>query len=348
MRGLGRGEPTAMRKIAVTPRTRRRILAEAAALVAGAAAPALVGERPARAEYPDRPVKFVVANTPGGPSDIIARIVTAALDQSTGKTFIVENRGGASGNIGMEYVARSNPDGYTILLATNAFSVNYGLYNQLPYDPYKDFVGVSELATTPNAFVVRAESSAKSVKDVVALARANPEKYNCATPPIGTTPQLLLELFKMRENLPKLADVVFKGGGDAVQALLTGTVELSVGSLGAALPHIKAGTFRCLAICGDARWPELPDVPTMEEAGYSGFSIGTDMVLLAPAKTPPREIKWLENATLKVLLSPEMKDKLFQAGFLVRAKGADAAWARVTKEITTFKQIIDQAGIAKL
>jgi len=165
-----------MRNIAVAPRTRRRILAEAAALVAGAAAPALVGERPAQAEYPDRPVKFVVANTPGGPSDIIARIVTAALDQSTGKTFIVENRGGAGGNIGMEYVARSNPDGYTILLATNAFSVNYGLYNQLPYDPYKDFVGVSELATTPNAFVVRAESSAKNVKDVVALARANPEK----------------------------------------------------------------------------------------------------------------------------------------------------------------------------
>ncbi len=337
-----------MKNIASAPSTRRRIVKGAGALVAATIAPALVGQRAARADYPDRPVKFVVANTPGGPSDIIARIVTAALDQSTGKTFIVENRGGAGGNIGMEYVARSNPDGYTVLLATNAFSVNYGLYNQLPYDPYKDFVGVSELATTPNSFVVRAESPAKSVKDLVALARANPEKYNCATPPIGTTPQLLLELFKMRESLPKLADVVFKGGGDAVQALLTGTVELSVGSLGAALPHIKAGSFRCLAICGDSRWPELPAVPTMAEVGYEGFNIGTDMVLLAPAKTPPAEIKWLESATLKVLLAPEMKDKLFQAGFLVRAKGADAAWTRVTKEITTFKQIIDQAGIAKL
>jgi tripartite-type tricarboxylate transporter receptor subunit TctC len=337
-----------MKNIASAPSTRRRIVKGAGALVAATVAPALVGQRAARADYPDRPVKFVVANTPGGPSDIIARIVTAALDQSTGKTFIVENRGGAGGNIGMEYVARSNPDGYTVLLATNAFSVNYGLYNQLPYDPYKDFVGVSELATTPNSFVVRAESPAQSVKDLVALARANPEKYNCATPPIGTTPQLLLELFKMRESLPKLADVVFKGGGDAVQALLTGTVELSVGSLGAALPHIKAGSFRCLAICGDSRWPELPAVPTMAEVGYEGFNIGTDMVLLAPAKTPPAEIKWLESATLKVLLAPEMKDKLFQAGFLVRAKGADAAWTRVTKEITTFKQIIDQAGIAKL
>jgi len=270
------------------------------------------------------------------------------LPGTSGQTFFVENRGGAGGNVGMEYVARSNPDGYTILLATSAFSVNYGLYNQLPYDPYKDFVAVSELATTPNAFVVRVESPAKSVKDFVALARANPEKYNCATPPIGTTPQLLLELFKMREKLPKLADVVFKGGGDAVQALLTGTVELSVGSLGAALPYIKASTFRCLAICGESRWPELPAVPTMQEEGYNGFAIGTDMVLLAPAKTPSDEVKWLESATLKVLQTPEMKDKLFQAGFLVRPKGADAAWARVTKEITTFKDIIDQAGIAKL
>src|SRR5262249_58299506 len=119
-----------------------------------------------------------------------------------------------------------------------------------------------------------AESPAKNVKDMVALARTNVRKCNCGPPAIGTTPQLLLELFKMRENLPKLADVVFKGGGDAVQALLTGTVELSVGSLGAALPHIKAGTFRCLAICGDTRWPELPAVPTMQQAGYNRFSIG--------------------------------------------------------------------------
>jgi tripartite-type tricarboxylate transporter receptor subunit TctC len=337
-----------MSDIEQAPPTRRRILATTGAVAASLAVPTVAGMRAARAEYPDRPVKVIVANTPGGPSDIVGRIVTAALDQSTGKTFIIENRGGAGGNIGMEYVARSNPDGYTILLATNAFSVNYGLYNQLPYDPYKDFIAVSELASSPNTFVVRSESPAKTIKDLVALARANPEKYNCATPPIGTTPQLLLEMFKIRAELPKLADVVFKGGGDAIQALLTGTVELSVGSLGPALPHIKAGTFRCLSICGESRWPELPDVPTMEEVGYKGFGFGTDMVLLAPAKTPPAEVKWLESATLKVLATPEMKDKLFQSGFLVRAKGADAAWTRVTQEIVTFKQIIDQAGITKL
>jgi tripartite-type tricarboxylate transporter receptor subunit TctC len=328
--------------------SRRRVVKGAAALAAGIAAPAFLRVRSAYADYPDRPVKFVVANTPGGPSDIVARIVTAALEQSTGKTFIVDNRGGAGGNIGMEYAARAEPDGYTILLATNAYSVNYGLYNQLPYDPHKDFVGVSELATSPNTFVVKSESPAKTIKEFVALARANPENYNCATPPIGTTAQLQLELLKIREKLPKLADVVFKGGGDAITALLSGTVQLSSGSLAPALPHIKSGTLRCLAVSAAERWPDIADVPTMEEAGYKDFVFAVDCVLLAPAKTPPENVKWLETQTLKVLSTPEMKDKLFKAGFQVRALGAAAAWARVTKEIDAFKQIIDQAGVKKL
>jgi len=328
--------------------SRRRVIKTACALAAGIAAPAVLRVRSAYADYPDRPVKFVVANTPGGPSDIVARLVTAALEQATGKTFIVDNRGGAGGNIGMEYAAHSDPDGYTILLATNAYSVNYGLYTHLPYDPYKDFVGVSELATSPNTFVVKADSPAKTVKDFVALAREDPEKYNCATPPIGTTPQIELEVLKIREKLPKLADVVFKGGGDAITALLSGTVQLSSGSLPPAAPHIKSGTLRCLAVTGDARWPDLPDVPTMQEEGYKDFVFATDTVLLAPAKTPPERVKWLEAETLKVLRTGEMKDKLYQAGFLVRPQGADAAWARVTREIAMFKQIIEQAGIKKM
>jgi tripartite-type tricarboxylate transporter receptor subunit TctC len=137
-----------MKIVAMAMPTRRRILKAAGAL-AGGIAPTLIRLRAAHADYPDRPIKFVVANTPGGPSDIVGRIVAAALQQSTGKTFIIENRGGAGGNLGMEYVARSEPDGYTILLATNAFSVNYGLYNELPYNPYKDFVAVSELEQIP-------------------------------------------------------------------------------------------------------------------------------------------------------------------------------------------------------
>jgi tripartite-type tricarboxylate transporter receptor subunit TctC len=148
--------------------------------------------------------------------------------------------------------------------------------------------------------------------------------------------------------LPKLEDVVFKGGGDAIAALLSGTVQLSSGSLPPAAPHIKEGTMRCLAVTGETRWPDMPNVPTMQEEGYKDFVFATDTVLLAPAKTPPDDVKWLEAATLKVLATPEMKDKLYNAGFQVRLKGAAAAWARVTKEIDLFKQIIDQAGIKKL
>ena len=328
--------------------SRRSLIGSAGALMAGAAAPAFLRIRAAHAAYPERPVKVVVANTPGGPSDIVGRIVSAALQQATGKTFVVENRGGAGGNIGMEYAARAEPNGYTILLATNAYSVNYGLYNQLPFDPYKDFVAISELATSPNTFVVRSELPAKSIKDFVALARAEPAKYNCATPPIGTTAQIQLEVLKLRENLPKLEDVVFKGGGDAFAALLSSTVQLSSGSLPPAQPHIKAGTCRCLAVTGDARWPDLPDVPTMEEAGYKDFLFATDTVLLAPAKTPPDIVAWLEAETLKVLATPDMKEKLFQTGFQVRPKGAKDAWARLTKEIELYKDIIERAGIKKM
>jgi tripartite-type tricarboxylate transporter receptor subunit TctC len=328
--------------------SRRRIIKGAGVLAAGIAAPAFLRIRSAYAAYPERPVKIVVANTPGGPSDIVGRIVAAALEQSTGKTFIIENRGGAGSNIGMGYVARSDPDGYTILLATNAYSVNATLYNTIPYDPLKDFVGVSELATSPNTFVVRSELPAKTMKEFVALAKASPEKFNCATPPIGTTPQIQLEVLKIRENLPKLEDVVFKGGGDALQALLSSTVQLSSGSLPPAAPHIKAGTLRCLAVTGETRWPDMPDVPTMVEAGYPDFVFATDTVLMAPAKTPPEAVKWLEKETLKILGTPDMKEKLYKSGFQVRPKGADAAWARVSKEIGMFKDIIDKSGMKKL
>jgi tripartite-type tricarboxylate transporter receptor subunit TctC len=326
--------------------SRRRVIKGAVA--AAFATPALLRPSAAFAEYPDRPVKIIVANSPGGPSDIIARLVAAALQRATGKTFIVENRAGAGGNIGMEYAAHADPDGYTILLATNAYSINYGLYNTVPYDPYKDFVAISELGGSPDIFLVKSDLPAKTMKEFVALARANPEKFNCSTSPIGTTPQLQLEVLKSRENLPKLESVVFKGGGEAVEALLAGTVQMCSGSLAPSEPHIKSGALRGLAICAEARWPDLPEVPTMADAGYKDFVFAVDAVLLAPAKMAPADIKWLETETLKILATPEMKEKFFQAGFFIRAKGASDAWARVSREIGMFKDIIDKAGIKKL
>ena len=328
--------------------TRRRFIKSAGAAAAGVAAPSVLSIRSALAAYPERPIKVVVANTPGGPSDLVGRMLTAAIQQATGKALVIENIGGAGGNIGMSNVARAEPDGYTYLLATNAFSVNPSLYNKIPYDPLKDFVAVSELASSPSTWTVKTEFPAKTLKEFIAYARANPDKVNVSSPPIGTAAYIATELLKLRENLPKLQNVVFKGGGDTLQALLNGTVQMCSGSLPPAAAHIKAGTLRCLAVTGESRWPSLPDVPTMAEAGYKDFVLAVDMVMLAPAKTPPEAVKWLETETLKILRDPATKQKLFNAGFEVRPKGAADAWNRVTKEIAMFKGIIEQAGIPRL
>ena len=327
------------------PLTRRRIIKSAAAL--GLAAPFLRAG-PAFAAYPDRPVKIVVANTPGGPSDIIARFMAAAMQQATGATFVVENKGGAGGNIGMGFVARSEPDGYTILLSTSAYSVNPGLYNTLPYDPFKDFVPVCELAITPHVFAVKADYPANTMKEFVALAKKDQDKFNVSTPPVGTTPQLQVEVLKLRENLPRMATVVFAGGGDALKAVIAGTVQLSSGTLAPAHPQIKGGTLKGLAVTGTSRWHDLPDIPTMEEAGYKDFVFDTYTALMAPAKTPPEFVTKLESVALDVLRKPDMRQRLTESGFEVMAKTGKEHMVRVTKEVAMFRQIIEQAGITKL
>jgi tripartite-type tricarboxylate transporter receptor subunit TctC len=325
--------------------SRRRVIQAAGAFAAGLSAPSLLGLGAARAAYPERVVKIIVPNSPGGPSDIIARIISAELQETLGKSVIVENKGGAGGNIGMGAVAQADPDGYTLLLATSAYSVNPGLYASLPYDPFKDFVAIAELATSPNVFAVKPDLGAGTMKEFVALVKANPEKFNVSTPPIGTTPQLEAEVLKVREGLTKMATIVFAGGGEALQALLSGTVQLSSGVLAPAHANIKAGTIKGLAVTGETRWHDLPDIPTMLEAGYKDFVFETYTALLAPAKTPPDIVARLEKDTLAILRRPDMQAKLSQSGFQVQAKDGKGHMARVAKEVPMYREIVAQAGI---
>jgi tripartite-type tricarboxylate transporter receptor subunit TctC len=304
--------------------------------------------RAALAAYPDRPIKIVVANTPGGPSDIIARIMAAVMQETMGGSVIVENKGGAGGNIGMGSVARAEPDGYTILLSTSAYSVNPGLYETLPYDPFKDFVAVCELAVSPHVFAVKPDLRASTMKEFVALAKADPDKFNVSTPPIGTTPQLQAEVLKLREGLQRMATIVFPGGGDALKALLTGTVQLSSGVLAPAHPQIKAGNIKGLAVTGTTRWHDLPEIPTMLESGYQDFVFDTYTALMAPAKTPPEIVGKLEKVALDILARPDMRERLAKSGFEVTAKDGKGHMARITKEVPMFRDIIVQAGIKKL
>ncbi|HEY0442472.1 MAG TPA: tripartite tricarboxylate transporter substrate-binding protein [Xanthobacteraceae bacterium] len=330
-----------MRTHTRTP-SRRTVLKSAAAL---ALAPALIGSRAAYAAYPDRPVKLIVANSPGGPSDIIARIVAAALSEATGGSFIVENRAGGGGNIGMGVAARAEPDGYTLLIATSGYAVNPALYDNLPYDPFKSFIPVCELATSPNVFAVKPDLGVTTMKEFVALAKANPEKFNVSTAPVGTTPHIEAEVLKFREGLTKMASVVYGGGGEALQALLSGTVQLSSGVLAPAHPHLKSGAIRGLAVTGETRWHDLPDIPTMIESGYPDFVFETYTALLAPAGTPADIVARLEKETVALLSKPEMRARLAQSGFQVQAKDGKGHLARLQKEVPMFREIIQQAGI---
>jgi tripartite-type tricarboxylate transporter receptor subunit TctC len=324
--------------------TRRRFVATVGLLGVSA----LVRAGPAQAAYPDRPIKIVVANTPGGPSDIIARIMAATMQEAMGATVFVENKGGAGGNIGMGTVARADPDGYTILLSTSAYAVNPGLYQTLPYDPFKDFTAICELAVTPHVFAVTPDLGVATMKEFVALAKANPDKFNVSTPPIGTTPQLQVEVLKLREGLQGMATVVFTGGGDALKALLSGTVQLSSGTLAPAHPHIKAGTIKGLALTGRTRWHDLPDIPTMQEAGYPDFVFDTYTALMAPAKTPPDIVARLQQVALDILRRPDMRAKLTESGFEVTAMPGKEHMARIAREVPMFADIIARAGIQKL
>ncbi len=328
--------------------SRRRILKAAGALAAGIAAPAVLRVTPAFAAWPERPIKIVVANTPGGPSDISARIIAAEMQQVMGGSVFVENRGGAGGNIGYAFAARSEPDGYTLLLTTSAYVVNPSLYNSIPYDPFKDFVAICEPVITPHVFAVKADLPAKTMKEFVALVKANPDKFNVSTPPIGTTPQLQAEVLKLREHIEKMATVVYNGGGDAVKAVLDNTVQLSSGTLAPALPHIKAGTLRALAQTGATRFAGIPDVPTMGEQGYNDFVFDTYCAWMAPAKVPAEIVAKLEKTILDIIAKPEMKQKLITAGFDVTAKDGKGHAARIAKEIPMFRKIIADAGIKKL
>jgi len=324
--------------------TRRRFVAATGLLGFSA----FVRAGPAQAAYPDRPIKIVVANTPGGPSDIIARIMAAAMQEPMGASVFVENKGGAGGNIGMGSVARADPDGYTILLSTSAYAVNPGLYQTLPYDPLKDFTAICELAVTPHVFAVKPDLGAATMKEFVALAKANPDKFNVSTPPIGTTPQLQVEVLKLREGLQGMATVVFTGGGDALKALLGGTVQLSSGTLAPAHPHIKAGSIKGLALTGRTRWHDLPDIPTMLEAGYPDFVFETYTALMAPAKTPPDIVARLQQVALEILRRPDIRAKLTESGFEVTAMPGKEHMARIAREVPMFADIIARAGIKKL
>jgi tripartite-type tricarboxylate transporter receptor subunit TctC len=323
-------------------RSRRAILRAGGSIVAAAAG---FAAKPARAaDYPARPIKVIVPFAPGGPTDIMARIVATRLGEALNGTLVVENRPGGGGNIGIGVAAHAEPDGYTLLITSSAYVVNPGLYSKIPYDPYKDFAPIAELGTSPNVILADPKTGINSIADLIARAKANPNELNYASPGIGTTPHLSGELLKIDAGI-NITHVPFSGAGPAIQAILSGTTQIAFAALPPAHPHIESGALKALAVTGAHRWFDLPDVPTMVELGYRDFISDTFQGFLAPANTSPEIVKLLATKSIEVLKVDKTSEQLRNDGFEVIANGPDGMKKRIDDEVPKWRDIIAKAGI---
>jgi tripartite-type tricarboxylate transporter receptor subunit TctC len=328
----------------LTRPTRRIVLQGAGLLAMGSA---LSSRSASAANYPDRPVRIIAPFAAGGPSDITARLMSVKLGDALGQTFVIENRPGAGSNLGTVAVARSAPDGYTLLITSSAFVVNPSLYKQVPYDAFKDFAPVVELDTSPNVFIATPASGITSIKEMIARARAKPNELSYAHAGLGTTPHLAGELLKITEAV-NITPVPYQGGGPAVQAVLGGTVPLGCASLPGAHPSIKSGALRALAVTSPERWYDMPDVPTMLELGYADFVVDTFHCMLAPAGTPQDIVDRLATASVKALKEPAFHERLRALGFETIANGPDGLRRRIATDVERYRNIIAKAGIERV
>jgi tripartite-type tricarboxylate transporter receptor subunit TctC len=303
---------------------------------------------PASAQLnPAQTIRIIVPFAPAGSSDVLARLLQQPLQQELKQNVIVENRAGAGANIGTAEVARAAPDGSTLLLVSSALVVNPALYKSIPYDPLKDFAPIAALPVAPNVFAVKANGGIGSLNDVVARAKAAPAKLNYASPGNGTTPQLTMELFKLKSGL-QITNIPFNGGGPATQALLTGTVDILSTALPGAQSQIKSGVMKGIALTTSTRWPDLPDVPTFVESGFPDITLKTEHFLLAPAGTPQPILNQLTKAVLAVLAQDNVKQRVKDLGYELIAGGPDVAKATIVREVPFYKDLIKNAKIPQI
>jgi tripartite-type tricarboxylate transporter receptor subunit TctC len=298
----------------------------------------------ARADYPERQITMIVCFPAGGGTDIAARLINSQLGEALGKPVVIENRGGAGGNIGIAAAARAPADGYTLLVCSSAYVVNPSLYAQASYDPFKDFVPVMVIGASPNAFVVPAQSGIGSMPELIARAKAAPGQLNWTSPGAGTTPYLAGELLKLRTGVQML-HIPFAGAGPATTAVLGGQVDLYTANIGSLMPLIDAGKVRPIAVTSRERWPDLPDVPSLEELGIRDAVSDTFQGIYAPAGTPQPIIDRLVTELTAILSRDDVREKFTKAGLPVVAEGPDAFRARIAREVPMYKEIIDQAGL---
>ena len=298
----------------------------------------------ADAPYPTRPIRLLVPFAPGGGSDTTARILTPKLHEAMGQAWVVDNRGGAGGNLAAEIVAKANPDGYTIFLGFNTvLTVNPTLY-KLPFSMEKDLAPVTLLATAQYIMVLHSSVPANNLKEFIALAKQKPGAFNFSSGGMGTPLHMAAELFSKRAGI-KMVHVAYKGGGPAAAALLGGEVQVLFASIASSMPHVKTGRLKAFATTGARRSKVVPDLPTMIELGFPGFDVGSWYAFLVPTGTPANVVRRLRDEALKVVAMPDVQQALSRQGLEVETSTPQELAARIKSETATWAQVIKDAGI---
>jgi len=312
---------------------------------------AMPGLGHAQTAWPAKPVKIIVPFAPGGTTDILARAMAPELSKAFGQQFIVENRAGAGGNVGAELVAKSAPDGYTLLMATvGTHGINKALYDKLPYDPVKDFVPVTLVAGVPNVMVVNADkaraNNINTVADFIAYAKRNPGRLNMASSGNGTSIHLSGELFKTMTGT-FMTHIPYRGSGPALLDLVGGTMDVMFDNLPSSLPQIKAGKLKALAVTSEQRSGALPDVPTVEQAGgaaLKGYDASSWFGLVAPAGTPADVVSRIQQEAAKSLGTPAIKEKLLAQGAIPGGNTPQEFAKMIDAEIAKWAKVVKASG----
>jgi tripartite-type tricarboxylate transporter receptor subunit TctC len=294
-------------------------------------------------QFPSRPVKLVVGFTPGGGVDIAARTLAPKLSELIGQPVLVDNKPGAGTNIANEFVARSAPDGTTLLVTTSALAINMALYKKLPFDTLRDFAAVSIFSESPNILVVNSRLPAANLKEFMALARANPGKFNYSSAGSGTTQHLSAELFKLRTGLD-IVHVPYKGTAPSLTSLIAGETELTFAHIPAILQYVKAGRLRPLASTGSKRADLMPEVPTMKEAGVNGVEVTVWYGVLAPAATPRETVASLAAAVAKAAHDPEMRKRLAEQGAEPVGNSSEEFGKILRDEVAKWAEVVKVSG----
>ncbi len=294
--------------------------------------------------YPSRPIRMIVAYPPGGGTDQVGRVMADQLSQTLGQNVVVDNRGGATGNIGTELAARAVPDGYTLLMGNVApNAVNVSLFKKLGFDPVKDFAPVSLVAVTPNILVTNPSIPVKTVKELIAYAKAKPGALNFPSAGVGSSSHLAGEMLKSMTGI-SMVHIPFKGGGPALVAVIAGEVQIMFATMPAAMPHVKSGKVKPVAVTTAKRSQAMPDLPTIAESGVKGYEASTWYGLLAPARTPQAIVTRLHGDTVKILAGPT-RQRLEVQGFEPEGGTPAEFTAYIKSEIIKWAKVIKDAGI---